>query len=87
MEDKFLTLTVTNPDCHLWSLLTLPLMNTTEKNATLKSNMESAQQRMRDLANAHKSDKELKIRAMVYLRLRDYRQKSVQSQAGKNLTK
>ncbi|XP_023740817.1 uncharacterized protein LOC111888912 [Lactuca sativa] len=53
----------------------------------LKDNLRRAQQRMTTLENSHRLDKEFKIGDMVYLRLRDYRKKSIHSRETKKLTK
>ncbi|KAM0056098.1 putative chromatin remodeling & transcriptional activation CHROMO-DOMAIN family [Helianthus debilis subsp. tardiflorus] len=53
----------------------------------LKANLKRAQQRMASLANEHRLDKEFKVGDMVFLRLRDYRQHSVQFRAAKKLSK
>ncbi|KAI3739425.1 hypothetical protein L2E82_29829 [Cichorium intybus] len=53
----------------------------------LQDNLRRAQQRMTALANSHRIDKQFAIGDMVYLRLRDYRQHSVQSRSSKKLNK
>ncbi|KAL4582831.1 hypothetical protein LXL04_007392 [Taraxacum kok-saghyz] len=52
-----------------------------------KDNLNRAQQRMASLANSHRRDKEFAVGDLVYLRLQDYRQKSVQSRETKKLSK
>lgn len=53
----------------------------------LKDNLRRAQQRMTTLANTHRLDKEFQVGDMVYLRLKEYRQKTIHSRDTKKLTK
>ncbi|KAJ0895862.1 putative nucleotidyltransferase, Ribonuclease H [Helianthus annuus] len=53
----------------------------------LKQNLKRAQQRMSSLANEHRMDKEFQIGDMVFLKLQDYRQKSVENRSYRKLSK
>ncbi|KAI3805922.1 hypothetical protein L1987_21810 [Smallanthus sonchifolius] len=55
--------------------------------SVVKQNLQRAQQRMATLANEHRMDKEFSVGDMVFLKLQDYRQKSVEHRRTKKLSK
>lgn len=82
------------PDLNCYTLgdsssptIEMTLAEHTRVRTMLRDNLRRAQQHMTDLANSHRLDKQFSIGDMVYVRLKDYRQQSVQHRPSKKLSR